>query len=468
MTPSATDATILTTTYGSSTSFTPITAADRFFEHDAFPVRLPGVEHHACGRSIPDDTDASTSASPSPAPTPTTGSTPPPNAFPDAAYAKSAPSGTTGYFAMLPKYFTMLPSIYEPTSCAGGLTYRARLTISPTSTSTLRPNPITVTRYFQSSQVSPFSYNIFTEGSFEDYDWGQSFDSEASIYASVQVKMDHKGTIINGPVRYGGSFVDPDGNVNGTSDLVFQDPNTGATVDPYSSGLLRQVSKIEVVPDIVDVIAHNSDGTRSASAETAPATADDFSRREIIEPPANLSGDTAPDQVAQRRIYTQADLRLKVSVGTKTITTGKTSITVPVATGTFYNTDGSVLAQYSGTHQQRLLDHVDDGQRRQHGDHRRHRRRQRQQRQFLDAVLRSEPPLRHDQQLLRRGRPAHQRQRRQRHRERGCERRRAHHAHQRQPGQLHQQHGLHLGRRRRAARRTACASTTAASCPTTG
>ena len=286
--------------------------------------------------------------------------------------------------------------------------------------------------------MSPFSYNIFTEGTFEDYDWGQSFDSEASIYASVKVQMDHKGTIINGPVRYGGSFVDPDGNVNGTSDLVFQDPTSGATVDPYSSGLLRQVSKIEVVPDIVDVIAHNADGSRSASAETAPATADDFSRREIIEPPTTLGSDTAPDQVAQRRIYTQADLRLKVSVSTKTVSVGKASTTVTYATGTFYNLDGSIQAQYSGRAEQRHCDGLDDDQRRQHGYQRRDQRRHRQRRQFRDALLRSDPPLRHDDQLLGGLRPADHRQQRQRRRKRGCQRGHAGHGHEHQPGQLRQ------------------------------
>ncbi len=322
VTPSATDATS-TTTYG-SLSFAPITAPISF--STASGLSSYQVTSIALAPLNPDDTDASST-------------------FPNAATYKTSPStyGTT-----INKYFSMTPSIYEPQNCAGALTYKATVTVTPVTIDSLHPGAISVSRYFQSSQVSPFSYNIFTEGSFEDYDWGQSFDSEASIYASVKVQMDHKGTIINGPVRYGGSFVDPDGDVNGTSDLVFQDPTTGATVDPYSSGLLRQVSKIEVVPDIVDVIAHNADGTRSASAETATATVDDFSRREIIEPPANLASDTAPDQVAQRRIYTQADLRLKVSVGSKTVTTGKSTSTVTVATGTFYNLDGSILAQYSG------------------------------------------------------------------------------------------------------------------------
>ena len=323
VTPSATDATS-TTTYGSK-SFSAITTGISF--SNVVGLSDYTVTSIALVPLNPDDTDAS-------------------GTFPNALTYKTSPSS---YPATVNKYFSVIPSIYEPQSCAGGLTYKATVTVTPVTTDSLHPGAISVSRYFQSSQVSPFSYNIFTEGAFEDYDWGQSFDSEASIYASVKVQMDHKGTIINGPVRTGGTFVDPDGNVNGTSDLVFQDPTTGATVDPYTSGLLRQVSKIEVVPDIVDVIAHNSDGTRTASAETAAATVDDFSRREIIEPPANLSNDTAPDQVAQRRIYTQADLRLKVSVGTKTVTNGKASTTVTVATGTFYNLDGSVQAQYSGT-----------------------------------------------------------------------------------------------------------------------
>ncbi len=322
VTPSATDATT-STTYG-STTFSPITAGIDFSSAPALSdYRVTSISLVPVN---PDDTDASST-------------------FPNASTFKTSAStyGTT-----INKYYSMTPSIYEPQSCAGALTYKATVTVTPSITDSLHPGALTVNRYFQSSQVSPFSYNVFTEGSFEDYDWGQSFDSEASIYASVKVQMDHKGTIINGPVRYGGSFVDPDGNVNGTSDLQFTDPTMTTQLDPYTSGLLRQVSKIEIVPDIVDVIAHNSDGSRSASAETAPATVDDFSRREIIEPPATLGNDTAPDQVAQRRIYTQADLRLKVSVGTKTVSVGKVNTTVTVATGTFYNLDGSVQAQYSG------------------------------------------------------------------------------------------------------------------------
>ena len=113
--------------------------------------------------------------------------------------------------------------------------------------------------------------------------------------------------------------------------------------------MLKQVSKIEVIPDITDTIAHNSDGSRSASAETAAATADDFSRREIIEPPANIAaGDTAPSQISQRRIYSQADTRIGVTVGTKSITLLGKTISYSAATATFYNTDGSVLAQYQG------------------------------------------------------------------------------------------------------------------------
>jgi len=255
----------------------------------------------------------------------------------------------TAYQNVVNKYLINSANIYEPTIFTNAIVYLATVTITPTTVDSLHPGPLTVSRYIHASQVSPFAYNVFTEGAFEDYDFGQSFDSEASIYASQTIKMDHSGTIINGAMRYGTGFIDPTGTMNGTSNLVFQDPDTGATVDPYTSGLLKQVSKIEVVPDISDTISHNSDGSRTASMETATATADDFSRREIIEPPANLSGDTAPDGISQRRIYTQADTRLKVSVGTKTVGTGKNVSTVTVATGTFYNLDGSVLAQYQGT-----------------------------------------------------------------------------------------------------------------------
>ena len=266
--------------------------------------------------------------------------------LPSASTYSASPSA---YQSKVNKYYSIIPNLYEPQNFSNALTYLATITITPVTVDALHPGAVTFNRYFQSSQVSPFAYNIFTEGTFEDYDWGQSYDSQASIYASTKVQMDHKGTIINGPVRYGGTFVDPDGNVNGVKDLVFQDPTTGATVDPYTSGLLRQVSKIEVVPAIADVIAHASDGSRSATAEFAAATVDDFSRREIIEPPANLANDTAPDQIAQRRIYSQADLRLKVSVGSVTTKSGSTTTTKTVATGTFYNLDGSVLAQYTGT-----------------------------------------------------------------------------------------------------------------------
>ncbi len=266
--------------------------------------------------------------------------------FPSWSTWKASPSG---YQAIINKYYINIPNIYATNSFSNALTYLATVTVTPNVIDALHPGAITVSRYFQASQVSPFTYNIFTQGTFEDYDFGQSFDSEANIYASTKIQLDHKGTIVNGSMRYGGSFVDPTGTVGGTNDLVFEDPTTGATVDPFASGLLKQVSKIEVVPDIADVIAHNANGSRSASAEFATATDDDFSRREIIEPPANLSNDTSPDQIAQRRIYTQADVRLKVSVGTKSVTSGGKTTTTPTATGTFYDTSGNIVAQYAGS-----------------------------------------------------------------------------------------------------------------------
>ena len=252
------------------------------------------------------------------------------------------------YQSIINKYYIDIPNIYATGYFSNALSYLATVTITPLTIDTLHPGAITVSRYFQASQVSPFTYNIFTQGTFEDYDFGQSFDSEANIYASTKIQLDDPGTIVNGPMRYGGSFVDPTGTVGGINELVFQDPTTGATVNPYTSGLLKQVSDIEVVPDIATVIAHNSDGTRSASAEFAAATDDDFSRREIIEPPANLANDTAPQQIAQRRTYTQADVRLKVSVGSKSVTVAGVTTSVPTATGTFYDGSGNVVAQYAG------------------------------------------------------------------------------------------------------------------------
>ena len=253
------------------------------------------------------------------------------------------------YQAIVNKYYALIPNVYATDTFSNALTYLATVTVTPTKIDALHPHAITVSRYFQTSQVSPFTYNIFTEGTFEDYDFGQSFDSEANIYAGTKIQLDHAGTIVNGPMRYGGSFVDPTGTVGGVNQLVFQDPVTGANVNPYTSGLLKQVSDIEVVPAISAILAHNSDGSRAASMEFAASTDDDFSRREIIEPPANLANDTAPQQIAQRRIYTQADVRLKVSVGSKTVVVGRNSTTTTTATGTFYDGNGNVVAQYNGT-----------------------------------------------------------------------------------------------------------------------
>ncbi len=351
VTPSSTDI-ANSTTYGTNNAtFAPIAPATPNISF----TNLPGLSNYqvASMTLTPLYADDSSAASPLPVPQPSPARSPFPNASTSLVPGTNTFNGA--YPATVAQYFTLIPNIYDSAQCTGALTYKATVQIAPAggvpaTGDSLHPGTITVSRYFQSSQVSPFSYNVFTEGSFEDYDWGQSFDSEASIYASVQVKMDHKGTIINGPIAYGQTFVDPYGNVNGTNNyqgLTFEDPNNpNLLVDP--SQYLRQVSKIEVVPDIIDVIAHNNDGSRSASAETATATADDFSRRELIEPPVNLSNDTAPQQVAQRRIYTQADLRLKMSVGTRTITIGRTTYTYTAATGTFYNLDGSIRAQYTG------------------------------------------------------------------------------------------------------------------------
>jgi hypothetical protein len=274
--------------------------------------------------------------------------------MPDDTAGSNFPSWSTWqtnpstYQSLVNPYYVLIPNIYATNTFSNALTYLATVTITPAKIDYLHPGAITVSRYFQSSQVSPFTYNIFTEGTFEDYDWGQSFDSEANIYASTTIKLDDPGTIVNGPMRYGTSFIDPTGTVGGVNELVFQDPITGANVSPYTSGLVKQVSDIEVVPDLTDVIAHNSDGSRSASMEFAAATDDDFSRREIIEPPANLSGDTAPQQIAERRIYTQADVRLKVSVATKTVVVSGQPTVVTTATGTFYDTSGNIVAQYTG------------------------------------------------------------------------------------------------------------------------
>lgn len=259
----------------------------------------------------------------------------------------------TSYQARVNKYYINLPNLYDPGNFSNALTYLATVTVTPTTIDALHPGAITVKRYFQKSEVSPFSYNIFTVGAFEDFDWGQSFDSQASIYASVSIKLDHPGTIINGPMRYGDSFVDPTGVSGGVNRLVFQDPNTGQTVDPYGSGLLRQVSKIEIVPDLANVIAHSTDASgnvsRSAATEFTAATADKFSRREVIEPPANLANDTAPDQIKQRRIYTQADVRMRVNTFVSTTIKGTVTTQTTLAKATFFNLDGSTKAEFIGT-----------------------------------------------------------------------------------------------------------------------
>ena len=279
--------------------------------------------------------------------------------LPDGTAGTDYPSWTTwasnraAYNAVANKYVINIPDLYSPGTFAQATAYKASLTITPTATGLLAPSsPQQVVRYFQSSQVSPFSYNTFTEGTFEDFDWGQGYDEETNIYAAQNIKLDHKGTIVDGAMRYGGAFYGPSGVAGNTSNLVFEDPTTKATVDPYASGLLQQTSKIEVVPDLVDVIAHNSDGSRSASAEFATATADDFSQREIIEPPSNLTtGDTAPDQIAQRRIFTQADQRVKVSTYANPYgaTISKMYGLPPtLATATFYSASGAVQAIYNG------------------------------------------------------------------------------------------------------------------------
>ena len=276
-----------------------------------------------------------------------------PPVFPSASTFHSNP---TGYQTGVKAYYVNVPNLYEPATMQNGLVYQAKLTVTPTTgTGSLQTNPLTVTRYFQKSEVTPFNYNVFSVGSFEAREIGQSFDSEANVYSSVDIKLDHKGTYVNGVMRYGRNFIDPDGNIGGTSDLKFvspTDPTFTQFVDPYTSGLLKQVAtKIEVVPDIADALAKDSNGNRIASTEFTTA-ADNFSRRELIEPPANLgvaNGDTAPQTIQDRRIFTQADTRLKVSVGATTSTTiGGTTYNYTLATGTFYNADGSKLATYTG------------------------------------------------------------------------------------------------------------------------
>ena len=121
VTPSANDA-VNSTTYGNATfaAIAPTTPNIDF-------STVPGLsDYKVSAWSIvpvnPDDTIPGSSTAPP-------GSSP----FPDAKLSKTSSGGfSSAYSQMVNQYFSLVPNIYEPGQCTGGLTYCASVTISPT------------------------------------------------------------------------------------------------------------------------------------------------------------------------------------------------------------------------------------------------------------------------------------------------------------------------------------------------
>ena len=264
------------------------------------------------------------------------------NELPNASTFSRNP--TSNYQRNLNKFLSPLTDLYDPTNFSPGINYLLTVTVAPTTIDAGSAGPVTIKRYMQKGDVSPFTYNVFSNGVVRFPEFGQGVEIDGSIYASVGVEFYHQGTIIVDKVHYGDYVQGPSGNKGDISGLQFQ-KSDGTPLDPYQSGLLRQVSKIEIVPELQNLIAsHTANGTttRTNADEFVNSTGDNYSRREVIEPPRNLSNDTAPDAIKQRRLYNQADVRMKIT----TIPNAAGAPQARTAKATFVNLDGSIAAEF--------------------------------------------------------------------------------------------------------------------------
>ena len=254
-------------------------------------------------------------------------------------------SPTSPYQKSLNKFLSPLTDLYDSTNFSPGINYLLTVTVAPQTTGARSSGPVTIKRYMQKGDISPFTYNVFSNGVVRFPEIGQSTEIDGSIYASVGVEFYHQGTIIVDKVHYGDYVQGPSKTKGDISGLSFQKTD-GTPLDPYQSGLLRQVSKIEIVPEIQTLIATHTDTngnvTRNTADEFTSSTGDNYSRREVIEPPRSPTNDTAPQAIKQRRLYNQADVRLKITTIANAI--GTTPARTPKVT--FVNLDGSTAAEF--------------------------------------------------------------------------------------------------------------------------
>lgn len=205
------------------------------------------------------------------------------------------------------RYVTKTATPLARTVPSRTLTYRATVTATPTvSTVNASFGPVTVTRYFQFNKVSPFSWLAFQNGR---KNGGGGTVYSGPLYAATDINM--RGVTFGDSVLYGQNYIDGTANNDGSGNTW-----TGGGV----ANQKHQVSVFSMIPDITANLAKDGTGTRVQSLEsnltpdgTGSKPADYFSTRELIEPPSNPANDTTPATVKDKRIFSQADARVKIA-----------------------------------------------------------------------------------------------------------------------------------------------------------
>ena len=209
------------------------------------------------------------------------------------AYPNVSGASTQAYRDSVKKFQTITPGVYDHAKPGVTTTYKLVLTVRPTTGGTVDSDAVTIVRYFQQTTVNPFEYGRFNNGSLSDGSSPRLYNGP--LYAAYNMNLTGTFTI-QGNVEYGNEFHGPNNALNVDSNINFQ-----------NGGVRRQTTLIEIIPDIVDVLS-KSNGSRANSVE---AGTDDFSVREVIEVPVNPATDKS--QIASRRIYNKASLRVHVN-----------------------------------------------------------------------------------------------------------------------------------------------------------
>jgi len=197
-------------------------------------------------------------------------------------------------------YYTHSASENAKSVFARSISYQITVTVTPKVASLTAARPITLVRYLRMDKVDPFAWGTFRSGN-------GSYSGAVTYYGPIYVAENlyvSYPTSFASSILYGGSVTDNNANFIGGG---------------YASQV-KQTSLLSPIASLVGTLAVDSNGNRQASFETNTTItngvdpADEFSTREVIEPPNYPASDVTPAPIRNARIYDQADVRIQVSV----------------------------------------------------------------------------------------------------------------------------------------------------------